>query len=185
MTWTTILNRQEGERFLAPLIECLDAATLPPRWGGLVVRLDPRGSAELLIAPDVRAPREDRDTWIPVGDYDAALFGLEGANRGLYLDYLHSAARDLARRAYAWDRENIGDLAEILCRLDEVCDHLEVDAARFAPIYDLPTEPLPPGARRAALPIWVVDKRGQALVGPDGADAADVQEFLSTIRSTP
>jgi len=187
MTWTTILNRQEGERFLAPLIECFDIARLPSEWGALIIRLDPLGAADLYPAQANRLSPETAGAWIPITDYGAALFGLEGANRALYLEYLNSAARDLARLAYAWNLDRISDLAEILYRLDEVCERLEVDAARFVRMWELPTAPLPAGARCAALPIWVADKRGQALVGPDGADVADVadvQEYL-TIRSTP
>lgn len=179
MTWTTILNRQEGERFLAPLVEVLDTARLPPGWGGLIIRLDPLGAADLYPAQANRLSPETSAAWIPITDYGAALFGLEGANRALYIEYLSSAARDLARLAYAWNLNHISDLVEILYRLDEACERLEVDAAQFVKIWELPTAPLPPGARCATLPIWAADRHGQALVGPAAADVADLEEYMA------
>ncbi len=168
MTWTTILNRQEGERYLAPLIE-----TLPPcpgPWVALVLRLHPAGTASIRPIPPGPLTPERPEDWIPVDDYPAALVGLETANRRLYLEYLREAARHLARQAHTWDRETLDDLIPILRELDEVCEALEVPPTRYVRLDDLPTAPLPPGSRTPANPIWVADRRGYALVGPDGAD---------------
>ena len=168
MTWTTILNRQEGERYLAPLIEILTPPTEPRT--ALVLRLHPAGTAAYRpIPPGILSPERPED-WIPVDDYPGALVGLEAANRRLYLEYLREAARHLARQAHTWDRETLDDLIPILRELDEVCEALEVPPTRYVLLTDLPTAPLPPGSRTPANPIWVADRRGYALVGQDGAD---------------
>lgn len=168
MTWTTILNRQEGERYLAPLIEILTPPTEPRT--ALVLRLHPAGTAAYRpIPPGILSPERPED-WIPVDDYPGALVGLETANRRLYLEYLREAARHLARQAHTWDRETLDDLIPILRQLDEVCEALEVPPTRYVLLADLPTAPLPPGSRTPANPIWVADRRGYALVGQDGAD---------------
>ena len=111
------------------------------------------------------------------GDYDEALFSLEGIDRGEYLEVLDRAARIIAREIRAWDTEDISRLVELLTRLDEIGDRADgrVGAEDYVRMDALPSAPIPEGVD-TAYPVWAVDQQGMALVGPGADEVESVEE---------
>lgn len=107
-------------------------------------------------------------------DYDEALFALEGIDRTAYLEILDRAARIIAREIRAWDTEDIYRLVELLARLDEIADRAERKAEDYVRMNSLPSAPIPEEVM--GYPVWAVDKRGMALVGPGADEVESVEE---------
>ncbi len=114
--------------------------------------------------------------WID-DDYDEALFSLEGIDRAAYLEVLDRAARIIAREIRAWDTEDISRLVELLTRLDEIADRAGRKAEDYVRMSSLPSAPIPEEV--VGYPVWVVDRRGMALVGPE----ADEIESIEVVRA--
>ncbi len=108
-------------------------------------------------------------------DYDEALFTLEGIDRAAYLEILDRAARIIAREIRAWDTEDISRLVEMLTKLDEIADRAGRKAEDYVRMEALPSAPIPEGVD-TAYPVWAVDKRGMALVGPGADEVESVEE---------
>ena len=113
-------------------------------------------------------------------DYDEALYSLEGIDRVAYLEILDRAARIIAREIRAWDTEDISRLVEMLTKLDEIVDRADgrAELQDYVRMDALPSAPIPEGVD-TAYPVWAVDKRGMALVGPD----ADEIESIEVVRA--
>jgi hypothetical protein len=120
------------------------------------------------------AIEDDPPIWFEE-DYDEALFSLEGIDRGAYLEVLDRAARIIAREIRAWDTEDISRLVELLTRLDETADRADRRAEDYVRMDSLPSAPIPEGVD-TAYPVWAVDKRGMALVGPGADEVESVEE---------
>ena len=108
-------------------------------------------------------------------DYDEALFSLEGIDRAAYLEVLDRAARIIAREVRAWDTEDISELVGLLTRLDAIGDRADRKAEDYVRMDSLPSAPIPEGVD-TAYPVWAVDKRGMALVGPGADEVESVEE---------
>ncbi len=108
-------------------------------------------------------------------DYDGALFVLEGIDRAAYLEVLDRAARIIAREIRAWDTEYISRLVELLTRLDEIANRGDQSAEDYVRMDALPSAPIPEGVD-TAYPVWAVDKRGMALVGPGADEVESIEE---------
>lgn len=108
-------------------------------------------------------------------DYDEALFSLEGIDRWAYLEVLDRAARIIAREVRAWDTEDISDLVELLTKLDETAARADLRAEDYVRVDSLPSAPIPEGVD-TGYPVWAVDKRGMALVGPGADEVESVEE---------
>ena len=108
-------------------------------------------------------------------DYDEALFSLEGIDRAAYLEILDRAARIIAREVRAWDTEDVSRLVELLTRLDETTDRADRKAEDYVRMDSLPSAPIPEGVD-TGYPVWAVDKRGVALVGPGADEVESVEE---------
>ena len=108
-------------------------------------------------------------------DYDEALFSLEGIDRAAYLHVLDRAARIIAREIRAWDTEDVSRLVELLAKLDETTDRADRKAEDYVRMDSLPSAPIPEGVD-TAYPVWAVDKRGMALVGPGADEVESVEE---------
>lgn len=108
-------------------------------------------------------------------DYDEALFTLEGIDRAAYLDILDRAARIIAWEVRAWDTEDVTRLVELLTRLDEITDRADRRAEDYVRMDSLPSAPIPEGVD-TAYPVWAVDQRGQALVGPGADEVESIEE---------
>ncbi len=115
-------------------------------------------------------------TWVE-DDYDEALYTLEGIDWAAYLHVLDRAARIIAREIRAWDTEDISRLVELLARLDEIVDRADgrVEVQDYVRMEALPSAPIPEGVD-TAYPVWAVDKRGMALVGPGADEVESVEE---------
>ena len=109
------------------------------------------------------------------GDYDEALFALEALGWAEYLEVLDRAARIIAREIRAWDTEDISWLVELLTKLDETADRADRKAEDYVRMDSLPSAPIPEGVD-TAYPVWAVDKRGMALVGPGADEVESVEE---------
>lgn len=110
-------------------------------------------------------------------DYDEALYALEGIDRAAYLEVLDRAARIIAQEVRAWDTEDISDLVGLLTRLDGIGERADrrVGAEDYVQMDALPSAPIPEGVD-TAYPVWAVDKRGMALVGPGADEVESVEE---------
>lgn len=108
-------------------------------------------------------------------EYDEALFSLEGIDRAAYLEILDRAARIIAREVRAWDTEDVSRLVELLTRLDETTDRADRKAEDYVRMDSLPSAPIPEGVD-TGYPVWAVDKRGVALVGPGADEVESVEE---------
>jgi hypothetical protein len=110
-------------------------------------------------------------------DYDEALFALEALGWAEYLEVLDRAARIIAREIRAWDTEDISRLVELLAKLDEIVDRADgrVEVQDYVRMEALPSAPIPEGVD-TAYPVWAVDKRGMALVGPGADEVESVEE---------
>ena len=108
-------------------------------------------------------------------DYDEALFSLEGIDRAAYLHVLDRAARIIAREIRAWDTEDVSRLVELLAKLDETTGRADRKAEDYVRMDSLPSAPIPEGVD-TAYPVWAVDKRGMALVGPGADEVESVEE---------
>ena len=110
-------------------------------------------------------------------DYDEALFSLEALGWAEYLEVLDRAARIIAREVRAWDTEDVSRLVELLARLDEIVDRADgrVEVQDYVRMEALPSAPIPEGVD-TAYPVWAVDKRGMALVGPGADEVESVEE---------
>ena len=113
-------------------------------------------------------------TWAE-DDYDEALFSLEGIDRAAYLEILDRAARIIAREVRAWDTDDVSRLVELLTKLDETTDRADRKAEDYVRMDSLPSAPIPEGVD-TAYPVWAVDKRGMALVGPGADEVESVEE---------
>ena len=109
------------------------------------------------------------------GDYDESLYSLEGIDRAAYLEVLDRAARIIAREIRAWDTEDISRLVELLAKLDEIVDRADWEVQDYVDMTALPSAPIPEGVD-TAYPVWAVDKRGMALVGPGVDEVESVEE---------
>ena len=110
-------------------------------------------------------------------DYDEALFALEALGWAEYLEVLDRAARIIAREVRAWDTEDVSRLVELLAKLDEIVDRADgrVEVQDYVRMDRLPSAPIPEGVD-TAYPVWAVDKRGMALVGPGADEVESVEE---------
>ena len=108
-------------------------------------------------------------------DYDEALFSLEGIDRAAYLEILDRAARIIAREIRAWDTEDIYRLMELLTKLGEIVDRAGQEVEDYVRMDSLPSAPIPEGVD-TAYPVWAIDKRGMALVGPGADEVESVEE---------
>ncbi len=108
-------------------------------------------------------------------DYDEALYTLEGIDRAAYLHVLDRAARIVAREIRAWDTEDIYRLMELLTKLGEIVDRADWEVQDYVRMDWLPSAPIPEGVD-TAYPVWAVDKRGMALVGPGADEVESVEE---------
>ena len=108
-------------------------------------------------------------------DYDEALFSLEGIDRAAYLEVLDRAARIIAQEVRAWDTEDISELVGLLTRLDAIGDRADRKAEDYVRMDALPSAPIPEGVD-VGYPVWAVDKRGMALVGPGADEVESVEE---------
>jgi len=179
------LDYDEAREYLAldeDAIEVLDSLTESER-GVLVqeLRLVPlREVAEYAIGTDgeptehLPALSAATTIWID-DDYDEALFALEGIDRAAYLEVLDRAARIIAREIRAWDTEDVSRLVELLTRLDETADRADRRAEDYVEMDSLPSAPIPEGVD-TAYPVWAVDKRGMALIGPGADEVESVEE---------
>jgi len=179
------LNYDETREYLAldeEWIEVLDSLTASERAAmTLELYLVPlREAAEYAIGttgkPTDRLPAltAATTTW-EEDDYDEALFSLEGIDRAAYLEVLDRAARIIAREIRAWDTEDIYRLMELLAKLDEIVDRAGRKAEDYVRMEALPSAPIPEGVD-TAYPVWAVDKRGMALVGPGADEVESVEE---------
>ena len=107
-------------------------------------------------------------------DYDECLYNLEGIDRAAYLGILDRAARIIAREIRAWDTEDISQLVEMLTKLDEIADRADRKAEDYVRMDSLPSAPIPEEV--VGYPVWAVDKRGMALVGPGADEVESVEE---------
>jgi len=107
-------------------------------------------------------------------DYDESLYSLEGIDRAAYLEILDRAARIIAREIRAWDTEDISQLVEMLTKLDEIADRADRKAEDYVRMDSLPSAPIPEEV--VGYPVWAVDKRGMALVGPGADEVESVEE---------
>ena len=112
-------------------------------------------------------------------DYDEALYTLEGIDRAAYLHVLDRAARIIAREIRAWDTEDISRLMTLLTKLDEIVDRAGREVEYYVRMDSLPSAPIPEGVD-TAYPVWAVDRRGMALVGP-GADEVESIEVVRAV----
>ena len=117
---------------------------------------------------------DDTSIWFE-DDYDEALFALEGIDRAAYLEVLDRAARIIAREVRAWDTEDVARLVELLTKLDETADRADRKAEDYVRMDALPSAPIPEGVD-TGYPVWAVDKRGMALVGPGADEVESVEE---------
>ena len=117
-------------------------------------------------------------TWAE-DDYDEALFSLEALGWAEYLEVLDRAARIIAREIRAWDTEDISELVELLAKLGEIVDRAGREVEYYVRVESLPSAPIPEGVD-TAYPVWAVDKRGMALVGP-GADEVESIEVVRAV----
>ena len=108
-------------------------------------------------------------------DYDEALYSLEGIDRAAYLEILDRAARIIAREVRAWDTDDVSRLVELLTKLDETTDRADRKVEDYVRMDSLPSAPIPEGVD-TAYPVWAVDKRGMALVGPGADEVESVEE---------
>ena len=108
-------------------------------------------------------------------DYHESLYSLEGIDRAAYLEILDRAARIIAREIRAWDTEDVSQLVEMLTKLDEIADRADRKAEDYIRMDSLPSAPIPEGVD-TAYPVWAVDKRGMALVGPGADEVESVEE---------
>lgn len=148
------------ELWLAPLTEC--AEHMIGTEMNATEHLEPIPSSAMVRVED---------------DYDEALFALEGIDRSAYLEVLDRAARIIAQEVRAWDTEDISDLVGLLTRLDAIGDRADrrVGAEDYVRMDALPSAPIPEGVD-TAYPVWAVDKRGMALVGPGADEVESVEE---------
>jgi predicted Zn-ribbon and HTH transcriptional regulator len=111
------------------------------------------------------------------GDYDESLFSLEALGWAEYLEVLDRAARIIAREIRAWDTEDIYRLVDLLKKLDEIVDRADgrVEVQDYVRMDWLPSAPIPEGVD-TDYPVWAVDKRGMALVGPGADEVESVEE---------
>ncbi len=107
-------------------------------------------------------------------DYHESLYSLEGIDRVAYLEVLDRAARIIAREIRAWDTEDISQLVEMLTKLDEIADRADRKAEDYVRMDSLPSAPIPEEV--VGYPVWAVDKRGMALVGPGADEVESVEE---------
>jgi len=107
-------------------------------------------------------------------DYDECLYSLEGIDRAAYLGILDRAARIIAREIRAWDTEDISQLVEMFTKLDEIADRADRKAEDYVRMNSLPSAPIPEEV--VGYPVWAVDKRGMALVGPGADEVESVEE---------
>ena len=107
-------------------------------------------------------------------DYDGALIALEGIDRAAYLEILNRAARIIAREIRAWDTEDISLLVDLLKKLDVIADRVGRKAEDYVRMDSLPSAPIPEEV--VGYPVWAVDKRGMALVGPGADEVESVEE---------
>jgi hypothetical protein len=110
-------------------------------------------------------------------DYDGALIALEGIDRTAYLEILDRAARIIAREIRAWDTEDISQMVEMLTKLDEIADRADRKAEDYVRMNSLPSAPIPEEV--VGYPVWAVDQKGMALVGPE----ADEIESIEVVRA--
>ena len=108
-------------------------------------------------------------------DYDESLYTLEGIDRAACLHVLDRAARIIAREIRAWDTEDIYRLVDLLKKLDVIADRVGRKAEDYVRMDSLPSAPIPEGVD-TAYPVWAVDKRGMALVGPGADEVESVEE---------
>lgn len=108
-------------------------------------------------------------------DYDEALYSLEGIDRSEYLEILDRAARIVAREIRAWDTEDVARLVELLTLLDDITDRADRRADDYVRMDSLPSAPIPEGID-TGYPVWAVDTRGMALVGPGADEVESVEE---------
>jgi len=111
-------------------------------------------------------------------DYDEALYTLEGIDRAAYLHVLDRAARIIAREIRAWDTEDVSRLVELLAKLGETADRAGREVEYYVRMDSLPSAPIPEEV--VGYPVWAVDKRGMALVGP-GADEVESIEVVRAV----
>ena len=181
------LDYDEAREYLAldeDAIEVLDSLTASERDEMLLeLYLVPlREVAEYAIGtggePTEHLPALSAATTIRmVDDYDESLFTLEALGWAEYLEILDRAARIIAREIRAWDTEDISELVELLTRLDEIVDRADgrVEVQDYVRMDALPSAPIPEGVD-TAYPVWAVDKRGMALVGPGADEVESVEE---------
>lgn len=110
-------------------------------------------------------------------DYDWALIALEGIDRAAYLEILDRAARIIAREIRSWDTEDISQMVEMLTKLDEIADRAGRKAEDYVRMNSLPSAPIPEEVM--GYPVWAVDQKGMALVGP----GADEIESIEVVRA--
>lgn len=108
-------------------------------------------------------------------DYDEALYSLEGIDRSEYLEILDRAARIVAREIRAWDTEDVARLVELLALLDDITDRADRRADDYVRMDSVPSAPIPEGID-TGYPVWAIDKRGMALVGPGADEVESVEE---------
>ena len=181
------LNYDEAREYLAldeEWIEVLDSLTASERRAAtLELYLVPlREVAEYAIGtddmPTEHLPALSAATTIwTEDDYDEALYTLEGIDRAAYLHVLDRTARIIAREIRAWDTEDIYRLIELLTKLGEIVDRADggVEVQDYVRMDSLPSAPIPEGVD-TAYPVWAVDKRGMALVGPGADEVESVEE---------
>jgi hypothetical protein len=179
------LDYGEAREYLAldeEWIEVLDSLTASERdEATLELYLVPlREAAEYAVGtagkPTEHLPSLTAATTIRTEDeYDEALFSLEGIDRAAYLEILDRAARIIAREVRAWDTEDVSRLVELLTKLDETTDRADRKAEDYVRMDSLPSAPIPEGVD-TGYPVWAVDKRGMALVGPGADEVESVDE---------
>ena len=178
------LNYDEAREYLAldeEWIEVLDSLTASERRAAtLELYLVPlREVAEYAIGtddmPTEHLPALSAATTIwTEDDYDGALIALEGIDRAAYLKILDRAARIIAREIRAWDTEDISLLVDLLKKLDVIADRAGRKAEDYVRMDSLPSAPIPEEVM--GYPVWAVDKRGMALVGPGADEVESVEE---------
>lgn len=173
------LDYDEAREYLALdefRIGVLDALTESDRKDlVLAIFLYPlREFADSTFGERAVAIEDDPPIWFEE-DYDEALYTLEGIDRAAYLEVLDRAARIIAREIRAWDTEDVSRLVEMLTKLDEIADRADRKAEDYVRMDSLPSAPIPEGVD-TAYPVWAVDKRGMALVGPGADEVESVEE---------
>lgn len=108
-------------------------------------------------------------------DYDEALLTLERIDRGVYLEIVDLIARFIAQKIMSWDTEDVGQLMDLLARLDEVVHRTDQIAEDYIRMDALPTAPIPEEVD-TGYPVWAVDKHGLALVGATADEVMTIEE---------